>query len=164
MCMTDSWCPISLVVWMWRQDQCLPTWSTEDMLITNLILPQVNGEFAVDLFGELARAYLASTNTRSQVTLYRLMTAYAKLFNHYQHSTSGITLALHPLGLYEMWDGTYDFLLVSSKQQTKIAATWQCTSCPSILRRTFLVVVNNPHCLRECHGNCREVWSTELKD
>ena len=72
------------------------------MLITNAhIFPQVNGEFAVDLFGELARAYLASTNTRSQVTLYRLMAAYAKLFNHYQRSTSGIVLSLFPLGLYE---------------------------------------------------------------
>ena len=28
---------------------------------------QVDGDFAVDLFGELARAYLAAINTRSQV-------------------------------------------------------------------------------------------------
>ena len=52
------------------------------MLITNAhIVPQVNGEFAVDLFGELARAYLASINTRSQVTLYRLMAACAADFS-----------------------------------------------------------------------------------
>lgn len=29
----------------------------------------MDGDFAVDLFGELARAYLAAVNTRSQVKL-----------------------------------------------------------------------------------------------
>ena len=67
--------------------------ATEDMLITNArILPQVNGDFAVDLFGELARAYLASTNTRSQVTLYRLMAAYAARFSQYHHRSSATIL------------------------------------------------------------------------
>lgn len=31
------------------------------------LLLQIDGDFAVDLFGELARAYLAAINTRSQV-------------------------------------------------------------------------------------------------
>lgn len=30
-------------------------------------LLKIDGDFAVDLFGELARAYLAAVNTRSQV-------------------------------------------------------------------------------------------------
>ena len=40
--------------------------SAHVFLFSNCFL-QVNGEFAVELFGELVRAYLAATNTRSQV-------------------------------------------------------------------------------------------------
>ena len=69
--------------------------ATEDTLITNAhILPQVNGDFAVDLFGELVRAYLASTNTRSQVTLYRLMAANAAKVSQYHHRSSATILTL----------------------------------------------------------------------
>ena len=36
-------------------------------VVNVLFLLQVDGDFAIDLFGELARAYLAAVNTRSQV-------------------------------------------------------------------------------------------------